>query len=120
MVRRRRNKIALWEWSPSGEHRDRESGRRERGKRSAGRDALGAALLLGALIFILSKIPDRTPGYDRGRLASYMCESAGVDPGTLQCVGVTIAGWFAIVVTIGIVLKIARMALGAVGIGRGR
>ena len=92
---------------------------RDRGrKRSVGREALGAALLLGALIFLFSRMPDTTDGYRRARLANYMCDSVDVQPGTPQCVAVSVGGWFAIVVTLGIVLKVGRTALKAAGLGR--
>jgi hypothetical protein len=116
MVRRRRNKVVLWEWSPSGGHND--AARRGRRRRSIGRDAIGAALLLGVLIFVVSRLPVTTDGYRRDRLATFMCDSIGVEPGTLQCAAAGIGGWFAIVLTIGVVLRVARVLLQAVGVGR--
>ena len=117
MARRRRNKVVIWDWSPDGKHK--EPDRDSRRKRSVGRDAIGAAVLLGVIILILSSIPPSPDGqYRRDRLARYMCEVVGTDPGTPQCVAVTIGGWFAIVVTIGIILKIGRDALKSFGGGR--
>jgi hypothetical protein len=95
--------------------------RRGRGgrRRSVGAQALGAAALLAFLIFVLSKIPDTRPGYDRDGLARFMCETVAVNPESAQCVGVTIGSWFLIVVAAGILLQIGRTALRAVGLGRG-
>ena len=118
MVNRRRNNLVLWEWSPSGKHRKpRQDGGR---KRSVPREALGAALLLGVLIFIIAKIPTTTDDYRRAPIATYMCDSVGVDPGTLECAAVSIGGWFAVVVTVGIVLKVGRIALKTLGAGKGK
>lgn len=46
-----------------------------------------------------------------------MCEVAGVDPGTPACMAANVVGWFAVVVAIGIVLKIARSVLKLIGLG---
>jgi hypothetical protein len=114
MVRRRRNQIVLWEWSRDRE-REEPSVRRER-KRSIGREALGAAILLGVIVFLFSLIPDgREGGYRRNALARYVCEVAGADPGTPACAALTIGAWFAVVIAIGIVLKVARSLLKAIG-----
>lgn len=72
-------------------------------------------VLLGAIIFGLSLIPDSGDGpYRRDRLARYLCEVVGSAPGTAQCVAVSIGGWFLIVVTLGVVLKAGREVLNAV------
>jgi hypothetical protein len=117
-MKRRRNKVVLWEWSPDGEHTEP---RRDRGgrKRSIGAQALGAAALLAFLIFVLSKIPDTRPGYDRDDLARFMCETVAVNPESAQCVGVAIGSWLLVVVAAGILLQIGRAALRGVGVGRG-
>jgi hypothetical protein len=117
MVRRRRNLLVLWDWSPGEAHK--KSHRNDPGrKRSVVREAIGAAVLLGTIIFLLSNIPNTGDGYRRDRLARFMCETVGIDPGTPQCVAVSIGGWFAIVVAIGIVLKLGRVALQVVRTGR--
>ena len=80
-----------------------------RRKRSVGREALGAAVLLGVIIFLFSLLPASSDGYyRRDRLGRYMCEVAGTTPGTPQCVAVAIGGWFVIVVTVGLILKLGR------------
>jgi hypothetical protein len=109
MARRRRNKLVLWEWSDGSDKPAQNPGRRS----SVGREAFGAALLLGAIIFLLSRIPDAGDGYRRDRLARYFCEVAGTNPDTPQCIAVSIGGWFVIVVSIGIFLKFARSVLNA-------
>lgn len=109
MARRRRNKTVLWDWSAEGKSKDGASRKRPR---NIGREALGAITLLGVLIFILSRIPPSPAGgYRRGRLAEFMCETAGVSTGTATCVAVSIGGWFVIVIVIGIILKMGRLAL---------
>jgi hypothetical protein len=114
MARRRRNKVVIWDWSPDSKHK--EPGRDSRRKRSIGRQAIGAAVLLGVIISVLSRIPPSPDGqYRRDRLARYMCEVVETDPGTPQCVAVAIGGWFVIVVTIGLILKVGRDALKSVG-----
>lgn len=117
MVRRRRNKVVIWDWSPDGSRKgaERNSSRR----RSVGRDALGAVLLLGVIVFLLARIPDTDGSYRRDRLGHYMCELVRVDSGTPQCSAVAIIGWFAIVVMVGVILKIGRIGLKFLGIGRG-
>lgn len=113
MARRRRNKLVLWEWSPEGKPKD--DTRRKRPP-SVGREALGAIALVGGLIFLISLIPPSPDGgYRRGQLAEFMCETAGVSTGSAACFGVSIAGWFAIVIAIGITLMMGRLALRSVG-----
>ena len=85
---------------------------------SVGRDALGAAVLLGAIIFLLSRIPDDGGGYRRDRLARYICEVTGTNPDSPQCIAVSIGGWFVIIVSLGIFLKIARAGLNALRPGK--
>lgn len=115
-MKRRRNKVVLWEWSPDGEHI---KPRRDRGRKSSvGAQAVGAAALLAFLIFVLSIIPDTTPGYDRDALATFMCTTVAVNPESAQCVGVAIGGWLLVVVAAGILMQIARAAVRAVGAGR--
>ena len=109
MARRRRNKLVLWEWSGAPDKPARHRGR----QRSVGREALGAALLLGAIIFLLSKIPDGGDGYRRDRLPRYFCEVTGTNPDSPQCSVVSMGGWFLIVVSLGILFKVARSALNA-------
>jgi hypothetical protein len=114
MARRRRNKVVIWDWSPDGKHKEPKLDNRR--KRSLGRDALGAAVLLGVIIFVLSWIPPSPDGhYRRDRLGRYMCELVGTNPGTLPCVTVAVGGWLVIVVTLGLILKIARRAVKSVG-----
>jgi hypothetical protein len=118
-MRRRRNKLVLWEWSPGDTQRKRSDNRRR--PRSVVRDALGAAMLLGAIIFVLSWIPWSPDGYyRRDRLGRYMCEAVSTVPGTPLCAATVIGGWFVIVITIGIILKMGRGALNVIGIGRGQ
>ena len=117
MARRRRNKLVLWEWPDGTDERSPRGANRKR-RRSVGREALGAALLLSALIFLLSKIPDEPGAYRRDRLPRYICEVTGTNPDSPQCIAVSIAGWFVIVVSVGIILKIARSALSALRPGR--
>ena len=115
MARRRRNKTVLWEWSAAGKPKDDATRKRPR---NVGREALGAITLLGVLIFILSRIPPSpSGGYRRGRLAEFICETAGVSTGTATCVAVSIGGWFLIVIVIGIILKMGRLALRSIAGG---
>ena len=117
MIRQHRNKLVLWESSPSGRRDD--PPRRRRHERSVARDAVGAVLLFGTIIFLLRFIPHDGDGYyRRDRVGRFMCELAGVEPGTLPCVLVVVVGWGGIVVTIGLVLKLGRIALDAVGVKR--
>ena len=46
-----------------------------------------------------------------------MCETAGVSTGSAACFAVSIGGWFAIVIAVGITLKMGRLALRSVGGG---
>ena len=118
MMRRRRNKLVLWEWTPGDTQHKRSDDRRS--PRSVVRDAIRAALLLGAIIFVLSWIPGSPDGYyRRGRLGRYLCEAVGTAPGTPQCTAMAVGGWFVLVITIGVVLKIGRGALKMIGVGRG-
>lgn len=117
MVRRRRNKLVLWEWSPSGG--DDAPDRHRRRERSVAREAVGAALLLGTIVLLLSFIPNSSDGYyRRDRLGRFMCELAGAAPGTPHCFAVAVIGWGVIVVTIGVLLKLGRTVLAAVGVRR--
>jgi hypothetical protein len=75
-------------------------------------------VLLGTLIFLFAKMPVSTTGYRRDLLATFICESVGAVPATAQCAAVSIAGWFALVVALGIVLKAGRVGLKAAGFGR--
>ena len=119
MVRRRRNKLVLWEWSPSRGHDD--PPRRRHRERSLARDAVAAALAFGAIILLLRFIPHDGDGYyRRDRVGRFMCELAGVEPGTLPCVPVVVVGWGAIVVSIGLMLKLGRIVLNAVGVKKER
>ena len=114
MARRRRNKVVIWDWSPDGKRK--EPGRDSRRKGAVGRDAIGAAVLLGVIIFVLSRIPPSPDGqFRRARLGQYLCEVVGTDPATPQCAAVAIGGWFVIVVAIGLILKVERDALRLVG-----
>jgi hypothetical protein len=62
-------------------------------------------------------MPASSTGYRRDRLATFICESVGVEPGTARCAAVSVAGWFAFVVAVGIVLKAGRTGLRAAGFG---
>ena len=115
MTRRRRNKIVLWDWSPGGKPKDETKTKRAR---NVGLEALGATALLGGLIFLLGLIPQSpSGGYRRARLGEFMCETAGVSVGTPTCVVLSIGGWLGIVVAVGIVLKVGRLALRSVARG---
>ncbi len=116
-MKRRRNKLVLWEWTPDGEHQ-KPRHRPSRKQASLGAQALGAAALLAFLIFVLSRIPDTKPGYHRGNLARFMCETVGTDPDSAGCLGVAMGGWLLVVVAVGILLKIGRAALRGVGMKR--
>lgn len=74
-------------------------------------------VLLGVIIFVLSKVPDTRGGYGRGHLARYMCQLVGTDPESPQCIAVSMGGWLLVVVTIGLVLKAGRDVLKAIGAG---
>lgn len=111
--------MVVAEWSPHGKHQHASRNARPRHS-SIGRTAVGAALLLGALLLLFSNMPVSTTGYRRDHLATFICESVGVEPGTVRCGAVSIAGWFAFVVTLGVVLKVGRVGLKAAGFGRGK
>jgi hypothetical protein len=116
VARRRRNKLVVAQWSPQAK-REHASGDADWRHFSIGRTAIGAALLLGTLILLFSSAPVSSTAYRRNQLATFICESAGVEPGTAQCAAVSIAGWFVFVVALGVVLKIARISLKAAGFG---
>ena len=109
-MKRRRNKVVLWEWSPDGQRKKLRDNRGLK-QRSVAAQALGAAALLTFIIYVLSKIPDSTPGYHRDQLARFMCETVAVNPESAECIGVAIGGWLLVVVAAGIVLQIGRAAL---------
>jgi hypothetical protein len=109
--------VVVAEWSPPG-RRDR--ARRDAARRhtSTGWSVIGAIVLVGGVIVLLINLPVSTPGYRRERLATFICESVGVAPGTARCAAVSIGGWFAFVVAVGVVLKLGRAGLSAVGLRR--
>ena len=111
VVRRRRNKVVLWEWSRDGHHANHSPG--DWRTRPLWPQALGAAALLGVILFVLSQVPRRSDGYSRARLGGFICESAGVEPGAALCLPVSVGGWFAIVISIGAAAALVRRAVAA-------
>jgi hypothetical protein len=109
MVRRRRNKVVLWEWMPGKKSR---KPRRETPRpRAVAPQAVGAVALLAGIVFLVSRVTEGTGDYGRGDLAAAMCLAVGVAADAPACLAVSIGGWFVIVVAIGVVLKAGRAVL---------